>query len=165
MVCAWCSTTIRDGSPDRVSHGLCTECAFTLKAQQGKGIRQLLQRTSVPYIVVDGDAVVIDANDTALAMLHKTREEVVNQRGGVVLACERSGTPEGCGRAAQCDACRFRDAIIATFADGVPRTGYVSEHPVMGSKGLDTFQVRFSTCRTDGTVVVSLLPPEGTSSD
>lgn len=118
----------------------------------------MMQGTDVPYIVVDGDAVVIDANDVALAALKKTRSEISGQRGGVVIACERSSSPAGCGHAKHCDACLFRNTILQTFRDGQPRFGVVSEHPVMGSGGEALFRLRFSTSKTDHGVVIAMEP-------
>jgi hypothetical protein len=156
VICAWCQSTIAAGDPLDLTHGICQECAFTFAQERGKGIRQLLQGTDVPYVVVDSDAVVVDANDFGLAALKKSRSEVVNQRGGVVIQCERSACAEGCGRSAQCDACVFRATILRTFQDGRSRFGVVSEHPVMGSCGTALFKLRFSTAKVSDAVVITI---------
>jgi hypothetical protein len=143
VVCAWCRTTLREDSEHQgpLSHGICDECGYTFLHERGIGLRRLLQGTAVPVIVVNRDREIQeDVQGTA-------------RKIGRVIGCANAKCCGGCGSSKNCGPCDLRDAITRTHADGVPRYGEISEHPLR-SQGDRTLILRFSTSRIAQEVLV-----------
>lgn len=60
----------------------------------------------------------LEANDSALAALGKTRESTVGLRGGEIIECANSRLPGGCGRTVHCVACTLRNSVRETYETG-----------------------------------------------
>jgi len=152
IVCAWCGSTLREDADSNspVSHGICDECSYTFLNERGIGLRRLLDATKIPVVVVNGDREIQHDDRTATRQI------------GRVIGCANAKCCGGCGGSASCDPCNLRKAITHTHADGKPRYGIVSEHP-LGQKGACVLSVHFSTTRVDANVFViferrALLP-------
>jgi len=158
IVCAWCSAVILDdpGSETRVSHGICPECLYTFSHTDGVGLHKIMANLDIPIVVMDKDAVVVDANNAAAKAMHCSVERMVRLRGGVVLDCENARTHGGCGKSNQCSACQFRNTIKATFSDGKQRHGVVSEHPLGNCNGQAVLRLCFSAAKLGESVVITL---------
>lgn len=154
VICAWCKTVLKEGSSSRISHGMCDECSFTFRNGTGMGLRSLLENLEVPTLVFRGDATLIAGNRAAKAVLPGSSSCQPDAAAGVVIECERSALPGGCGKSEFCSACQFRNTIAATHSDGTGRHGVVSGHPMPGTNGSRTVRYRFSTRKVGENVQV-----------
>ena len=98
-ICAWCKKDLDNHQPPSgdetpISHGLCPECAFHIRASGGMLLQSFLDGLKAPIVLVDGDGVVVTANGEARAMLGKTSIQINGFRGGEVFECEYAYLPE-----------------------------------------------------------------------
>jgi PAS domain S-box-containing protein len=143
------------GSTDRVSHGMCEECRHTFLHRNGVGLRELTNQARSPILVIDSEGSVLHANAAAASVLGRAPEAMVGKPGGIVIACERA-QHGACGKTVFCDACRLREALKATHADGISRYGEVSEHPLHGDPEYGAVRLHFSVLPVNGAVVLLL---------
>lgn len=126
VVCAWCGTylrTIPGDSPSaalRNSHGICEDCAKTLREGLGVPVKQFLSDLGVPVLLVSEDVHVLDVNLAAVSMLGGRRKAILGRRGGEVFECVNSRLPEGCGKTVHCSGCVLRQTVTSTWETGRP---------------------------------------------
>lgn len=70
---------------------------------------------SIPMMVflINDEALIIGANNTAIKALDTKTEQVYRRRGGDLFRCVNSGVDEGCGYAKRCNDCPVRNAVLA----------------------------------------------------
>ena len=122
-ICAWCKKDLDNHQPPSgdetpISHGLCPECAFHIRASGGMLLQSFLDGLKAPIVLVDGDGVVVTANGEARAMLGKTSIQINGFRGGEVFECEYAYLPEGCGSTVHCSGCTIRNTVMDTLQSG-----------------------------------------------
>ena len=158
VVCAWCRTVIvpGDDGDESVSHGICLACRGSFVSVARVGIGEFVARLDFPVLVLDSDLRVLEANAPAEAAVGKTALKMRNSLAGVAIECANSLLPGGCGHTTQCEGCRLRNTITATFADGQPRYGKYSHHNVVVDGTTRPVDFRFSTQRIDDIVTVVL---------
>ena len=83
-------------------------------------LNQLIDDIDKPVLVVDSEGSIHTANKHALYILQKKIEDVVNQKGGVVMSCQYATLPGGCGKTEHCSGCDIRNTVMATFEDHQP---------------------------------------------
>lgn len=128
-VCAWCGIEIREASPGSdpgvVTHGICPTCADRFFRPRERTMRGFLNDLDAPTVLVDGHVRVLEANDAALAVMGKGREEAVGYLGGEVFECAHARQPGGCGGTVHCVGCTLRSTVEETFI-----TGHSCDHRV-----------------------------------
>jgi PAS domain-containing protein len=124
IICAWCKKKLaRDIADAPVSHGMCEECEFHLRAEIGMPIERFLDGIKAPVLLIDADSSVITANRLARALLGKEPPKINGFKGGDVFECEYSWLPGGCGNTSHCSGCTIRRAVMSTMESGKALTG------------------------------------------
>ena len=123
--CAWCKRKI-EGTKEHpvsgvdISHGICKDCMQAFAGREGVKLETFIENLPVPVLLLNGRAVVVQANSRARAMLGKAAEQIAGFRGGEVFECAYAALPGGCGETVHCSGCAIRRSVIDTFASGVP---------------------------------------------
>jgi PAS domain-containing protein len=122
-VCAWCGknlgTAFSDVHSDAlITHGICDECAFHLRAQVGMPLRDFLDGLGVPVLLLDSDGNVKTANKNVRQFLKKDLALIEGYKGGDVFECRHATLPGGCGKTAHCSGCAIRRTVMDTFRSG-----------------------------------------------
>lgn len=104
-------------SPRPVSAGICPACMAKVAAASDRAAcRTVLNAIGVPILMLQPDPrLVFTANDKALDIFGRDLDEAEGHRGGEVFSCVHSFTALGCGKDANCEDCRIKGAIVATF--------------------------------------------------
>jgi PAS domain-containing protein len=68
--------------------------------ERGSSLPEFLETLEAPVIVVDAEAVVLEANSRAHNLLGKDRRQVAGRRSGEIIECANSRLPGGCGGSA-----------------------------------------------------------------
>lgn len=122
-VCAWCGRTIEgtnldDGNADLVTHGICAECGFHLRAQMGMPLLEYLDGIPIPIVLVDEDVAIRGANRPAKTFLLKDPDKALGRLCGDVFECVNACLPGGCGETVHCTSCAIRNAATDTYQTG-----------------------------------------------
>ena len=78
-------------------------------------------------------------------MFGKELHEVADHRGGQVFDCIHSFTEAGCGKDANCENCKIKNAIVDTFATAHSHNGVSTELPIRKATGIKTCALQVST--------------------
>jgi len=123
-ICAWCNKNLNDikeNDEKSISHGICPVCLKKhFQIDNVENMKKLLDKFNNPIMVVDSDGNILSANDVACEMLGKIPEEIEGYKGGVVMECENSVLPGGCGKTKKCEGCRIQNSVMKTLATGKP---------------------------------------------
>jgi PAS domain-containing protein len=122
-VCAWCrknlGTVPSDVHSDAViTHGICHECAFHLRAQVGMPLRDFLDGLGAPVLLVDSNGNIKTANKAVRRFLNKDLPRIEGYKGGNVFECAHATLPEGCGKTVHCSGCTIRRTVMDTLNSG-----------------------------------------------
>jgi PAS domain-containing protein len=122
-VCAWCGKSLGTAFSDvhsdaLITHGICDECAFHLRAQVGMPLRDFLDGLGVPVLLLDSDGNVKTANKTVRQFLKKDLTQIEGNKGGDVFECRHATLPGGCGKTVHCSGCTIRRTVMDTFSSG-----------------------------------------------
>lgn len=163
-VCAWCSKLLDvpagQVSPEEgTSHGICDDCSLTFIGIRKVPLEQLVNRVSVPVMVIASDCRIAGANPAVAALLGKTPEAIAGRLPGEAIDCVGACMPGGCGHSEICPACVFRRNVEATAQDGISRHGLLSRHRMQRGELEKTLQFRFSTAKIGDAVVANLDHP------
>jgi len=101
-----------------ITHGICQECRFNIKAQRGVLLQEYLDHLDVPVLLVDSDVKIIGANNSACELLGKDITDMEGCRGGDVFECEYARLPRGCGNTIHCSGCAVRRTVTDTHLTG-----------------------------------------------
>ncbi len=94
------------------------ETRYELK-KNSKVLSAILHDLPMLVLVVDRDRRVKKINDTGLKFADKSREEILDRKGGEALRClNRLEHPKGCGFSEQCENCTIRNCVLDTFESG-----------------------------------------------
>ena len=158
VVCAWCQKTIQEGpeAEAEVSHGICEECARRVRGAGAKSMAEFIRTVGIPVMVLDGDFKVVDMNDLAENALGTTRADSQGSSVGTTISCQSAGLPGGCGNSETCPGCQLRRHLLATYADAQPRFSQVSRHELATDGAPRSLQIRFSTGKIGGVVLLLL---------
>jgi hypothetical protein len=106
---------------------LCADCRRILaRSDDRAACRSILDKIDSPILLMQSDPrLVFTANEKALSLFGKSLDGAENHRGGEVFSCIHSFTELGCGKDANCDDCKIKAAIVATF-DGTNAKGVSS---------------------------------------
>ena len=160
-ICAWCNTTLGalGGDPTApISHGICTECRDHFFGN-GVGVptlEEFLDRLDAPVLVVDGDGVVLTANQGARELVQKSASAIRGHLGGEVMECAYARLPEGCGRTVHCEGCAIRNTVMATHADGVERVGVEAFQDLSGLEGVQRMRILITTEKVGPSVLLRI---------
>lgn len=107
---------------------------------------ELLESIDAPVLLMQGNPrQVVTANQKALALFGKELPEVENHRGGQVFNCVHSYTEAGCGKDANCEDCKIKNAIVDTFATDNAHHGVSTELSIRRADGTKTYALQVST--------------------
>jgi len=125
---------------------MCQACSYSFRNEEAVALTRLLHRSNVRVCIETAE------RDHETGKLGEARV-------GTVLHCD-GARADGCGRSQRCRACRLREAIERTHADGLPRDGLVSEHPVREPGRVRT--LHYFTAKLDDRVAVvfDVIGPE-----
>lgn len=127
-----------------VSLAICDSCVSQVTG--ASDCATLLEAIDAPVLLMQGNPrQVITANRKALALFEKKPQEVEGHRGGQVLDCVHSFTEAGCGKDANCESCKIKNAIVDTFTSADPHNGVSTELSVKKASGTKTYALRIST--------------------
>lgn len=127
-ICAWCKKELSENNKEtpadskQISHGICPDCVRNLMKGGAIKMREYLNLFKKPVFLVGEGGVVINANDSALAILKKTPDQIEDQLGGDVFECRYAKLPGGCGNTVHCKACVIRQTVTDTMKTGKPHT-------------------------------------------
>jgi transcriptional regulator of aromatic amino acid metabolism len=108
--------------------------------------RALLEAIDAPVLLMQGNPrQVVTANRKALALFGKVLSEVEGHRGGEVFDCVHSFTEAGCGKDANCENCKIKDAIIDTFVTAASHRDVSTELSIRKPAGRKTCVLQVST--------------------
>jgi len=107
-----------DGDDGIVSHGICAECGFHLRAQLGMPLMEYLDGIPVPIVLVDENLAIRGANRPARMFLLKDLDAAIGRLCGDVFECANARLPGGCGETVHCSGCAIRNAATDTFQTG-----------------------------------------------
>jgi transcriptional regulator with PAS, ATPase and Fis domain len=92
-VCAWCGRELEPGQGGQnapISHGICLSCMRRMLKERSSSLPVFLETLDAPVIVVDAEAVVLEANSRAHTLLGKDRMQVTGRRSGEIIECAGS---------------------------------------------------------------------------
>jgi len=165
QICAWCKKEIypdNDEENHPISHGICHEC-FLLFEYKRIPLESLLRSIPFPILLVDENVRVENANDSALNVLQKSLNTIVEKLGGNVLDCLYSSLPEGCGRTIHCAGCIIRNSVTTTYLTGQPVKERESYNYIVTSTAILKVSILISTEKIGDKVLLqinSLTPIE-----
>lgn len=141
--CSICGTEIPPGdraARRNVTQGICDGCVASAPASA------LIESIDAPVLLMQGNPrQVVTANRKALALFGKELPEVENHRGGQVFNCVHSYTEAGCGKDANCEDCRIKNAIVDTFATDNAHRSVSAELSIRRAGGTKTCALQVST--------------------
>ncbi|MCY3412668.1 MAG: PAS domain-containing protein [Candidatus Heimdallarchaeota archaeon] len=128
-ICAWCKKSISGEHEENapISHGICDSCMIDL-VHSDDAFDGLIDTISTPILVFDEEVRLKTANKTALEILHKTKEELVDLLGGEVIQCIYSEMEVGCGNTEHCPACILRNTINETLETKKSKSNIETTH-------------------------------------
>ena len=130
-VCGWCGIQL-DLTQDKyketeITHGICSNCAFHLRAATGMEFEDYLNHLPHPVIVIDDENKVTFCNTQAVELLHTTYNFNKRILCGKVFECENSFKPQGCGKTQPCHNCSIKRAIDKTRKNNISLEDIVVE--------------------------------------
>ena len=162
--CAWCQKEIAPNPDGRtvtgeITHGICEECADYFFTKRDHSLRTLLNYLGAPILVVDDDARVLDASDSALALLSMTAEQLQGALAGDVIECANAKLPQGCGHTVHCLACAIRNCVRETAETGHPFTrvpAWIRQHDATAHPATWRTRYLISTEKVGPTVLLRI---------
>ncbi|HOX46493.1 MAG TPA: hypothetical protein PK668_23010 [Myxococcota bacterium] len=157
LVCSYCGVHISVLQPlddERISHGICQDCADFYSRQSGQRLGDLVNRLGPPVLILDGQARVLAASRDLLEHAGVCLEHPGGLLAGEVLECVYARRPEGCGGTVHCAACAIRRLVTATSSDGQRR-----EEPASLVKPGGPVALRLTAERLPGPVVRLVVEP------
>ncbi len=127
--CPSCRTEVKaSGMAGKISAALCPACLSAIAQAGDKArCRAILQAIDAPILMMQSNPrLVFTANDRALGLFAKPLNKAEEHRGGEVFNCIHSFTEAGCGKDVNCEECRIKAAIVATF-EGTGALGVSAE--------------------------------------
>jgi hypothetical protein len=159
--CVQCGREVGGNDPDTsamlsMTHGLCEPCASKSLSESRESIGQFLDRLGVPVLLIESGPSVFTGNRYAREILGKALPDIENHRGGEVIECVNSKTPEGCGFNVHCKSCTIRNTVLDTFATGKSHTS-VSAYPDIDTpSGVKTMRYQISTVKVGDFVMLRI---------
>lgn len=99
---------------------------------------------------------VITANSKALRLFKKQLSQVENRRGGEVFDCIHSFTELGCGKDANCEDCKIKNAIVDTFNTGNPHHSVSTTLQIKQDNGTKPYTLQVSTEKIGNEAIVKI---------
>lgn len=105
-----------------ITAGICSACRNSLSRLRDAGAyKSILDSIDEPLLLMQPDPrQVYAANRKAAAVFGKDLSAIEGHRGGEVFDCIHSFTEAGCGKDVNCENCKIKNAVVETFASGVP---------------------------------------------
>lgn len=145
--CAVCGKPIEPAViPARrnISLAICDRCVSQVSG--ASDCATLLEAIDAPVLLMqENPRQVITANRKALALFEKKPQEVEGHRGGQVFDCVHSFTEAGCGKDANCESCKIKNAIVDTFTSADSHNGVSTELSIKKANGTKTYALQVST--------------------
>ncbi|MBI5623822.1 MAG: hypothetical protein HY924_08595 [Elusimicrobia bacterium] len=116
-------------------------------------VLELIDGLPVPVLVVDASARICRANRAARELYERAREEV---GPGDAIGCVVAGSSGRCGASVHCQTCVIRTTVLATFSDGLSRTGIPAYPEVERGGARKTLSLLVSAEKVDDCVVLRL---------
>ena len=127
-----------------VSTAICGGCVARLS--ETSDYAALLEGIDAPILLMQGNPrQVVSANRKALALFGKTPQQVEGHRGGQVFDCIHSFTEAGCGKDANCEGCKIKDAIVDTFTSANSHNGVSTGLSIKKVSGIRNYVLQVST--------------------
>lgn len=123
-VCAWCHKLLgyvqfSGMDPDEITHGICTDCAAKLLAEDhASESDDPLQGSEVPALLIGEDLRIRAVNELACQLLNKSHQALMDHLAGEAIDCIHSMEPGGCGKTPFCQNCNIRHSMLKTRATG-----------------------------------------------
>jgi len=160
-LCAWCRSSLDGNEPPagaNISHGICPECCDLVFGNDAErySLQKLLERLDVPVLAVNGERVVLAANQRLLSMVGRTAEELGTLRGGDVMNCTYARLPEGCGHTVHCDGCTIRNTVLDPYRTGVAYERVEAYQDLETGAGVQRMRVLVTTEKVGDTVLVRI---------
>ena len=158
QICNLCGKDLAAASPQS-THGaitgsICESCADQVSVAASD--RDWLEAIDAPVLLMQGNPrQVVTANRRALELFAKDLHQIEGHRGGDVFDCVHSFTEAGCGRDANCEGCKIKDAIIDTFTTAKSNRASASLQ-VKKADGLRTYALQVSTEKVSDLALVRI---------
>lgn len=161
-VCSWCQVYLGETdtagvSTQAITHTICEGCAakfFTDNPQHT--LKNLLDKFSIPIMVVGSNAEVRCANQSALSLFNKNSEKIINRLAGNVIECANARKPGGCGNSDSCSGCVIRSAIEKTHATGKNQENATAHKTINTPLGKKKVRLVVSTEKINNIVLLKL---------
>lgn len=127
-----------------ISFDVCDICVSELSG--ASDYATLLEAIDAPVLLMQGNPrQVVTANRMALELFGKKPEQVEFHRGGQIFDCVHSFTEAGCGKDANCEHCKIKNAIVDTFTSASSHKGISTELLIKKAAGIRPRIVQVST--------------------
>ncbi len=160
-VCAWCGklisqTSVETACQDKVSHGMCADCAEFFCTNVPGPLRDFLNRIKTPILLVDAQGCVVTANEAAEQALGKGPESIEGFKGGQVMECAYARLPGGCGNTEHCTACTIRNTVFDTQQTGETQEEIVAFQDILTPDGERRMRFLISTTKAGDKVILEI---------
>ena len=113
---------------------------------KNRALHETIEAIDAPILLMQvNPRQVVSANKMALDLFGKALPEVEGHRGGEVFDCIHSFTEAGCGKDANCEDCKIKNAIVDTFNSGNSHVGVVTSLQIKKADGIKTYALQIST--------------------
>ena len=163
-ICAWCNKNLgenyHDNNDEIISHGICSICSICLKeyfdVDKPENLKKILDKFESPVMVVDSNGNVLSANNIACEKIGKKYEEISSLRAGVVMDCENSILPGGCGGNEKCEGCLIRNTVMETLKTGISISKKMVKLYKLDTYGDEALEMNISTEKINDTVLIRI---------
>lgn len=147
-------STQTDWTRHNITKGICRPCLLKLDSSKNT---EILDSIDAPVLLMQEiPRQVLTANKKALALFDKNLEEIEGHRGGQVFDCIHSYTEAGCGKDANCEDCKIKNAIVSTFTTGGPFDAVSTHLEIKKADGTISYAVQVSTEKVGNLALVRI---------
>jgi hypothetical protein len=143
-VCGQETISVDKAAIDSITFGICEACVIQVSATPDS--RAVLEAIHAPILLLHGNPrQVVSANKMALRLFGKEIHEFAGHRGGQVFDCIHSFSEAGCGKDANCENCKIKNAIVDTFNTGESYSGVATTLQIKKADGIKDYVMQVST--------------------
>jgi len=150
-ICVLCKTDLDNSNEQlpesNVTGSICFSCANKFKLSSSADIlKEIIDTIDTPILLMQPEPrQVYTANNKALELFDKTLSQAEGCRGGQVFDCVHAFTEAGCGKDANCENCKIKNAVIETFAAGKSFKDIATDLQINKNGEISLYNLRVST--------------------
>jgi PAS domain-containing protein len=109
-----------------------------------------------PILLIDENARVITANQSAREFLNKDFSEIEGYLGGEVMECAYSCLEGGCGNTIHCKSCTIRNLVMKTHETGKPFINQIAYQDIKVNDETQQMKFLISTEKLSDSVMLKV---------